>query len=647
MKNIAVIIPSFAIEYSLEFLSGIYDYFVNEDARVFVVPTSFKYDNSSNFSYQYWTSLKLLESNQIEAIICPSGMFLTKMSKEELECELKRFKKPIVSVALELNLNNCYNIVQQVNCKEIYYQIVNHLKTVHGCREFAFISANSVNSAEALDRYESYIDALKRCNLDYHFDYEIDGKFVAEIAKEELAKKYKSKSDVKFDAVVAANDAMAIAAIEHFSNMGFNIPKDIKIVGFDDTISSRLVYPKLSTISQNVYGQGYKAADIVNEILEGNVVEKTELIDLNIMFRQSCGCVSKNIQDNIYFDEDGVEHRDVSKFATNIKYSDIILDKLNIITFMDVVKSANTLRQFYYDLPHIVNNANMDNIQVCFYKEPIYLDAEEEFSCPKEIELKMYYDKNSGSSNFLENEYFKIKDSVFVEKFMPEASGIYLLHPIFSGESNYGYLTCKIQNKNFSDYNVYLKILINSLSQTYEYTHQLLLAEELKSENSNLKDQSCTDELTKILNRRGFKERGQRAIDVAQEKSAPVVVFFCDMDGLKKINDTYGHEMGDKAIRVQAEVLTKAFRQDDIVGRLSGDEFGVIAVGMGIERVESVRQQIDALNAKFSKKHKLPFILSISIGGVDLQSSSNLKRLLSEADKKLYIEKQIKHANRV
>ena len=186
MKNIAVIIPSFAIEYSLEFLSGIYDYFVNEDARVFVVPTSFKYDNSSNFSYQYWTSIKLLESNQIEAIICPSGMFLTKMSKEELEFELKRFKKPIVSVALELNLNNCYNIVQQVNCKEIYYQIVNHLKTVHGCREFAFISANSVNSAEALDRYESYIDALKRCNLDYHFDYEIDGKFVAEIAKEEL-----------------------------------------------------------------------------------------------------------------------------------------------------------------------------------------------------------------------------------------------------------------------------------------------------------------------------------------------------------------------------------------------------------------------------------------------------------------------------
>ena len=646
MKNIAVIIPSFAIEYSLEFLSGIYDYFENLDARVFIVPTSFKYDDSSTFSYQYWTSIKLLESKQIDAIICPSGMFLTKMSKEELEKELKKFKKPIISVALELNLKNCYNIVQQVNSKEIYYQIVNHLKTVHGCREFAFISANSVNSFEAIDRYETYIEALKRCNLTYHFDYEVDGKFVAEIAKAELAKKYKSKHDVKFDAIVAANDSMAIAAMEYFSSLGFNIPKDLKIVGFDDSISSRLVYPKLSTVSQNVYGQGYKAADMVNELLEGNVVEKTEVIDLNIMFRQSCGCVKNNVQENIFFDEDGVEHRDVSKFDINIKYSDIILDKLNIITFMDVVKSANTIRQFYYDLAHIAYNANMENIQVCFYKEPVYLDPDDDFVCPKEVEVKMFFDNKNSVGDLLENKYINIQNELVCDKFIPYSPGIYILYPIFSGESNYGYLTCKIRNKNFSDYNVYLKIMINSLSQTYEYTHQLLVAEELKMENSSLKDQSYTDELTKILNRRGFKNRGQRAIDVAQEKGAPVVVFFCDMDGLKKINDTFGHEMGDKAIRIQAEVLTKAFRQDDIVGRLSGDEFGIIAVGMGLEMVDQVRKKIDSLNVKYSKKYKLPFVLSISIGGVDLQASSNLKRLLSEADKKLYIEKQIKHANR-
>ena len=173
-----------------------------------------------------------------------------------------------------------------------------------------------------------------------------------------------------------------------------------------------------------------------------------------------------------------------------------------------------------------------------------------------------------------------------------------------------------------------------------------MVTEKLKSENLDLNAVSRTDELTKILNRRGFKELGQRAIDLAQEKLQPVVVFFGDMDGLKTINDTYGHEMGDKAIKLQAKVLSKAFRTDDIVGRLSGDEFGIIAVGMGVERIDDVKEKVAALNEQISKENDLPFTLSISLGGVDLQSSSNLKRLLSEADKKLYVEKQIKHAKR-
>ena len=85
--------------------------------------------------------------------------------------------------------------------------------------------------------------------------------------------KYKSKKDIKFDALVAANDAMAIAAMDYFAEIGIDVPEDVKVVGFDDSISSRLVHPRLSTISQNVYGQGYRAAEIANNILDGKFVE--------------------------------------------------------------------------------------------------------------------------------------------------------------------------------------------------------------------------------------------------------------------------------------------------------------------------------------------------------------------------------------
>ena len=132
-----------------------------------------------------------------------------------------------------------------------------------------------------------------------------------------------------------------------------------------------------------------------------------------------------------------------------------------------------------------------------------------------------------------------------------------------------------------------------------------------------------------------------------QETDKAGVIFFADMDGLKTINDQYGHEMGDKAIKLQAEVLKSAFRSTDIVGRLSGDEFGAVAVGMNLSQVNQIRLKVQLLAEKISKENDLPFILSCSIGAVDLQKSSVLKRLLSEADKELYEEKRKKRNARL
>ena len=645
MKTVAVLVPSFAVEYSLEFLAGIYDYFNEKDVRVLVAHSRYYHDSTGAFNYQYWSVINLLKSEEVDVVICASGMYTSTMSRDEIANELKSFlNKPVISVALDFDFEECHSITQRINCDEIFYEIVNHLKTKHGCTNFAFLSANSLNSEEGNERYRAFLNAIKRCDLEFSSENEIEGKFVYEIAKNELKNKYKSKKDIKFDALVAANDAMAIAAMDYFAEIGIDVPEDVKVVGFDDSISSRLVNPRLSTISQNVYGQGYRAAEIANNILDGKFVEKNEVTELRAIYRQSCGCVDKRNPDPICFDSYGNQCFENDVVTVKENYADVIRDKVGIIVFMDIVKSSNTLRQLFYDLAYIVHTAKFENMQISFYKEPVYLDSKEDFVVPDCAEIKMFFDSERNVGLFVEDEYFNPRKTLFSEKYLTETCGMHIIQPIFSGEVNYGYIISKIKSKEFVDYGVYLKILINALSQSYDYTYQLLENEKLKIENTDLNEVSRTDELTKILNRRGFKEKGQRAIDLAQETLQPVVVFFGDMDGLKKINDTYGHEMGDKAIKLQAEVLKRAFRSDDIVGRLSGDEFGVIAVGMHLDRIDSVKEQIATLSEKISKKNKLPFTLSISLGAVDLQSSSNLKRLLSEADKKLYVEKQIKHA---
>ena len=110
-------------------------------------------------------------------------------------------------------------------------------------------------------------------------------------------------------------------------------------------------------------------------------------------------------------------------------------------------------------------------------------------------------------------------------------------------------------------------------------------------------------------------------------------MFFADLDGLKTINDQYGHDFGDKAIQAEAEVLRTTFRKMDVIGRLSGDEFGIIASGMDFGFVNRLREKIDAMNREITEKNNFPFQLSISLGAVQFSpKNKNLTELLMMAD---------------
>ena len=124
------------------------------------------------------------------------------------------------------------------------------------------------------------------------------------------------------------------------------------------------------------------------------------------------------------------------------------------------------------------------------------------------------------------------------------------------------------------------------------------------------------------------------------------IVFFADMDNLKKINDGYGHDAGDEAIKLLAEIFKSVFRNNDVIGRLGGDEFGIVAAGMVMEHVPLIRRKIDETCKKESKRLKLPYTLSVSVGYASLEKSSLLKQLMSEADEMLYKEKRKKHGRR-
>jgi len=154
-----------------------------------------------------------------------------------------------------------------------------------------------------------------------------------------------------------------------------------------------------------------------------------------------------------------------------------------------------------------------------------------------------------------------------------------------------------------------------------------------------------TDELTGLNNRRGLYDLGQTTLKFAKAMGQSGMVVYCDMDGLKKINDTYGHETGDRAIMAESIILKGNFRSNDVVSRIGGDEFALICPGLTPEAFERIKAQVNIDCEKWSIDNKTPFPLSISMGAVVYPCDNEgyqITALLSKADDLLYKEKRAK-----
>jgi diguanylate cyclase (GGDEF)-like protein len=167
--------------------------------------------------------------------------------------------------------------------------------------------------------------------------------------------------------------------------------------------------------------------------------------------------------------------------------------------------------------------------------------------------------------------------------------------------------------------------------------------EEVREAKDFLHDASLRDELTGLYNRRGFLTFAEEQIKLACSGRRELLVVFADVDGLKAINDRYGHSEGDRALKKAAEVLLGVFRDTDLVARLGGDEFVVLALDCSPTGLVRINAHFDKM-LRFVNDLNDRWKLSISIGTVHVDSKHQLSigDLLSKADKLMYEQKREK-----
>jgi two-component system cell cycle response regulator len=153
---------------------------------------------------------------------------------------------------------------------------------------------------------------------------------------------------------------------------------------------------------------------------------------------------------------------------------------------------------------------------------------------------------------------------------------------------------------------------------------------------------STRDELSGLFNRRGFLAAAEPLARAAERANRTFLVFFADLDGLKAINDTHGHQVGDEAIRDAAWILTHSFRSADLIARIGGDEFAIFAPDAPPETIEIMIRRVSKWQAERNAEPDRPYQVSLSLGGVAWTASEprTLEMMLSEADMAAYAAKR-------
>lgn len=186
-----------------------------------------------------------------------------------------------------------------------------------------------------------------------------------------------------------------------------------------------------------------------------------------------------------------------------------------------------------------------------------------------------------------------------------------------------------------------LQALARQLSMRLELRRTARL---LQKANEELKNLSLTDDLTGLYNRRGFFLHAEQQLRQfrSRETEKSMWMLIGDLDGLKQINDTYGHDEGSAAIRAAGEILRKTLREADIIARLGGDEFAAMILNTTDDVAQLLPQRIDAKYELYNRESGKPYEFGMSVGLVKVarDNDASVSEILDQADRAMYAAKR-------
>lgn len=632
-KDIAVLMGNISLDNQKQILDGMIDAVKETNDNLFVFTNHATRRQNKESMQGAYQIMELPDFENFDGVIVALDTISYPPTTSFVIDKLRTSKVPAITLDRELEGYGCL----QSSSFDSQLTMIEHLIVGHGCTDIVYIRGPQ-NYKEADVRFEGYVKALEKHGIPFKEDHVYTGGFTVESGL--LATIEMEKAGVKPQAIACANDSMAIGVLEYFKMKDVRVPEDILIVGFDNSETAKYSSPSISSIDKNPHELGKRAIFEILEVIDGKEPELIK-IDAKPHNRATCGCKGRDevdvaalkykyIQQDIY-----TAHMTEMVNGTLAELSGAQKPE-EVIPLLQKSIHRTGLKEFYLclcekDKLFILPESNMDGNFDLLQVNMDYTDK---------IELPFAYSNGDFSS------YKPFPKGMVLPKEIRENMGggnYYVVTPVFFQNCCYGY--CVSGNDKLAlKSNMYYSWLMN-IGVAYENIRKWMLLQDAVIRLNNV---WSLDMLTQMHNRAGFFYEAKTILEILKLEDSKIFVLFSDVDGLKKINDTYGHETGDELIKEMAACFKENLNSDMLAMRYGGDEFVVFGSYKEESEIEylikSIQNSMDFRNST----GKNVFTLSASIGVTTYRAKdvAELSEVIEIADANMYEKKRKKREGR-
>ena len=562
--------------------------------------------------------IRLPDYSKFDAIIVlPNTFDIYGMDSEFFELIKQHAKCPVV--CLQSPNPDFYSIT--IENKDTMYRMTRHFIEDHKFTDICYMSG-PLNAKDSPDRFEGFRMAMEEAGLEVTDKSVFEGNYW--INRGSRAIDHFVTEDGRYpQAIICANDYMAISVCEELKKRGIRVPEDVCVSGFDGIMEGQLNDPSLTTVTVSPEEYAQAAWDIIDAVWEGKTPDKTVMLPATIKLRASCGCGSQS------------ESGNADTYIKKIIHTEFLLREAGRITAdyqnkYDLDNSLSVANYYFKTL-----DCDTGYLCLCDMEDPSFGTAEDDKIYTDEMVLVQKMRSSDPMHADIRKARYQKDDILPTDILDSDSSGTYVVLPLYYKSKEYGILVLKPEQGQWP----------NSLTNTY--TNALSAAIENSylqsrfSELAEIKKLSETDPLTGLYNRRGFENALARSLSSINDKTRVSIVSI-DMDDLKKINDKYGHSEGDYALMILATALKAFVNDNEICARFGGDEFSAVLISEDPGRSEEFLSTFsEALKSASSASGK-PYMIHASTGVSELKGgdTKHIIACMQTADQHMYMNKR-------